>query len=812
MTIPGMQVPMNKKTVIPEPERHFSFSTKMMVMAIDLYEEDAPSSFCHFTTFALKKLRQFVESRKEMTAQSYRFFVEHAYNQFFQHEAFHQSATARTKVKECAAGEFHTSTKLEGYIWLSGNEKLKHIPQSQAANVDMEDHDEDADEELECLQRVQVFVKLGQEKNEGKGVSSQEREETPDKDGTSQDDDDVLEDAAPIERPEDRHGQFFIRELPPEHQRLLHEITLGSQNVLRGDDLEGRRPPQRGEISYLGMLLMMEGLKFAPFKTFMELYAPSMNFQVSYDTYPELKLSIGDVLEKNRHITSDNFPDVEDPELVDDDPETPLPRNPWEGQVDPEYKGSIESLSCENKHIILETDDDKLVECTLQWISMCNKNVQKKIMERVVKQEAKQEQEEEVKVEEEQQDTQEPHAPPGSSSEKEEPVPPERSSEKEESGEKEADIQHDDRAPEEKPAKRCYYDQDITGNEDDSVFRKLKKCFSDDYHVEWAGFYNQVYPASSKHRHMFWHVKYRVTMAPHENYWYHFTDDQLMTEYIARHKGQQPLEELEELKKTIEYGCSDPRLHPIHQELSEEASKEAERRIDDDFQNLTGVLQCYVEEHKVLPYCVILHCLASRYLGGGLLDPTYRDEEYPYRSSPQFSLMFWNLGNWCRNRFDKCPVPERLQQFIPHIDYTLDEDHNQFDQDKSQYNNYFINVIKNFGGHLFMNCEAGSLYPYRARLEEAQIKTCFNDYHDLMVAARVGKDGYIRQIPGYCTDEIDTRVRQVSWAIFEVSWGKTKHRDTEEIEALTRARMKMTRVCAFSRRTEVCFRLSWYCW
>ena len=77
---------------------------------------------------------------------------------------------------------------------------------------------------------------------------------------------------------------------------------------------------------------------------------------------------------------------------------------------------------------------------------------------------------------------------------------------------------------------------------------------------------------------------------------------------------------------------------------------------------------------------------------------------------------------------------------------------NSFDQDKSQYNNYFINVIKNFGGHLFMNCEAGSLYPDRARLEEAQIKTCFNDYHDLMVAARIGKECYIRQIAGYCTE------------------------------------------------------------
>ena len=112
-------------------------------------------------------------------------------------------------------------------------------------------------------------------------------------------------------------------------------------------------------------------------------------------------------------------------------------------------------------------------------------------------------------------------------------------------------------------------------------------------------------------------------------------------------------------------------------------------------------------------------------------------------------MMFWNLGNWCRNRFEKCPVPERFQQFIPHIDYGIDEEHEKIDENKTQFNNYFINVIKNFCGHLFMNCEAGSLYPHRERLEEVQFKTCFNDYHDLMVAARIGKDGDIRQVAGY---------------------------------------------------------------
>ena len=125
---------------------------------------------------------------------------------------------------------------------------------------------------------------------------------------------------------------------------------------------------------------------------------------------------------------------------MDDDPETPLPDLQGQSRVDPEYKGTIESLNVEDKHIILKSDDDKLVECTLQWISMCNKNVQKKIKERVVKEEAKyeeEEEEEEIVVEEEEKDTQEPHVPPGSSSEKEEPVPPDRSSEEEESGEKE---------------------------------------------------------------------------------------------------------------------------------------------------------------------------------------------------------------------------------------------------------------------------------------------------------------------------------------------------------------------------------------
>ena len=252
MTIPGVQVPMKKKTAIPEPEKHFSFSTKLMVMAIDLYEEDAPPSFCHFTTFALKKLRQFVDIRKEMAAQSYRFFVKHAYNQFFQHEAFHQSATARTTAREFGSGEFHTSTKLEGYVWIAGEKKMTHVSK---------DHDADADEELDELPRLQVIVRKQAENKESvssskkeetqKGVGSPEREEAQPEVVQADDEEEALPEMAPIQRPEDRHGQFLVRQLSHAQQRQLYEITLSSQNVLSREDLEGREPLQRGDISYL---------------------------------------------------------------------------------------------------------------------------------------------------------------------------------------------------------------------------------------------------------------------------------------------------------------------------------------------------------------------------------------------------------------------------------------------------------------------------------------------------------------------------------------------------------------------------------
>ena len=458
-----------------------------------------------------------------------------------------------------SAGELHTSTKLDGYVWVANTEKVIHVPRDRADDVEMED--DDVQEETQFLPSLQVIVRPQVKTSKEEDVSSLQREETSQQAGPSEDEEPLELDIARIRRPEDRYGHFIVRQLKPEHQLLLKDMAFNSQNVLTDDDREGRSPLCRDEIGYFSLVFMLEYLASESLTTFMEAFGPSTRTDISYDEHHDFHLELKRVAEANKNVTQDNFEDTEEPDLMDDDPNIPLQRREDQGRADPEFKGTVESLSRENKQIILETEDDDLVDCTTMWLSMYNKTVQKKIMERVVKSETK---EEEVEVEEEQEESQEPTVPPPaqasmecqtdesflsgskarSSFQKEEPVPPEGSLQKEVSGEPQADLQQDD-TPKSEPAKRLYFGADITGNEGDSFFRKLAECFTDGYHGEWAGFCNQGYPASSQHRHMFWHVKYRTTMAPHQDHWYSNTDDQLIAEYIARHKDQLPLQELE---------------------------------------------------------------------------------------------------------------------------------------------------------------------------------------------------------------------------------------------------------------------------
>ena len=131
-----------------------------------------------------------------------------------------------------------------------------------------------------------------------------------------------------------------------------------------------------------------------------------------------------------------------------------------------------------------------------------------------------------------------------------------------------------------------------------------------------------------------------------------------------------------------------------------------------------------------------------------MLDEEKVDHDYPYRSTKTISCMFWNLGNWNRKYHSKCPLPEHLEKFRPHIRFDLDAEHNPIGE-KPLYNNFFVAAVRNLAAHLFMNCEAASLFEHRKRLEESGWTTCFNDFTDLMCAARTGKDEYVKQIAGY---------------------------------------------------------------
>ena len=96
-----------------------------------------------------------------MTAQSYRLDSSWSMpNQFFQHEALHQSARARTKAKDLGAGDFHTSTKLDGYAWLANTDKIVHVPKDQADDVNMDDDDDDEDDDDDVQDEVEFLPTL----------------------------------------------------------------------------------------------------------------------------------------------------------------------------------------------------------------------------------------------------------------------------------------------------------------------------------------------------------------------------------------------------------------------------------------------------------------------------------------------------------------------------------------------------------------------------------------------------------------------------------------------------------------------------
>ena len=268
--LPGAtEVPPEPSNVIPKPEKHFSFSTTLMVLATELYFAKVPDhKLSSYAKFPYQKLVEFVESRKEMTRSSYRHFVEHAYTQFVQHKSFHSAACSKTTTKDVyASGMFDTSTKLEAYTWVTNHGRVARMPTGDARTYQMPDRplqvddgedDDDEDQQVPLLQVV------------------------------------VQQDAA---------------EAPPQadQDEEMEEV----EEVEDGGSPQGEEP-------------------------------------------------------MNEHIRADAFETGDDPQLP----------------VNPDGK-DMEYMIPEDKHLILEGDNNKLVDCTVTWLNMWNKDLQQKILSRL---------------------------------------------------------------------------------------------------------------------------------------------------------------------------------------------------------------------------------------------------------------------------------------------------------------------------------------------------------------------------------------------------------------------------------------------
>ena len=510
LTNPNTTVPTTSKTVIPEPEKHFLFSTSLMVMAIELYQQESERKFCHFVNYAHQKLVNFVESRKQLTTESYKFFIEHAYNQFVTHSAFHTSAVSKTKAKDITGhGITQVSTKLSGYVWIGSETKLVHTTADQADDVTMEDVTVEAEDETDrrANELPNLEVKIEQEEHEPhqvqdlqeevqkEGVGSPQGEETQEEPGNFGQP--KRPEFPPGTSPQDRSGNYIMSQFTVKEYFQLRQWVFDLSSGMSEQEREDQNLPLTPEkVSTMAIAMFTEVIATESHQSFMTSYPRFTQTDVDPDTFHSIQLSCKRVKEENEHITIMTF-------IEEDNPEIP---------ADPENKKEIEHMTPENKNIILETDNSALIGCTVQWMNMLNKDLQKRIVERVSI--VKKEVEEEHGIEEEEEEIKkEPEVPPitkvrsstqtdlpgeasqsGSSQQREVPASAAGSRQREEAKEGKS-INDDDTAPPvKKPATLLWYGLDITGNEEDSILRGLSNCFSDGYHSIWAGFYNLGFP------------------------------------------------------------------------------------------------------------------------------------------------------------------------------------------------------------------------------------------------------------------------------------------------------------------------------
>ena len=333
LTDPTTVVTPTPKTVIPEPEKHFSFTTILMVMAIELYQEESERKFCQYVTYADQQLVNFVESRKQMTTESYKFFIEHAYNQFVTQSAFHTSARAKTKAKDITGhGITHVSTKLSGYVWIGSQTKLVHIPEDQAFDVTMGDvAGDDTDRRADVLPRLEFKIERedAQEPLQVEDVQEEVQQEPMEGVGSPQGEETQEEpgDSAQPERPEfppgnfpqERHGNYIMSQISVQEFLELREWVFNLTSGLSEQERrEQRLPMTPDDVSTMAISMFMEVLAIETHSGFMSAYPQFTQTDVDPDNFHAIQLSCKRVKKENEHITITSFEEEDSPEIPED--------------------------------------------------------------------------------------------------------------------------------------------------------------------------------------------------------------------------------------------------------------------------------------------------------------------------------------------------------------------------------------------------------------------------------------------------------------------------------------------------------------
>ena len=258
-------------------------------------------------------------------------------------------------------------------------------------------------------------------------------------------------------------------------------------------------------------------------------------------------------------------------------------------------------------------------------------------------------------------------------------------------------------------------------------------------------------------------------------------------------------------QKAITYTCEDHRLRLKEDEKMLERSM----RSKEDFGKKKEVLKAKVKQadEEEMGYDDLITDLTELFLSG---EDIPRNPESVGSSSKSITTLFWNLGNWSRGSNFRVPAElDYKKLFYKEMKPDRYPDHIPED------NNLFLKMVKNFRGHIILNCEASTLLPHQEFIEKHGWKMCSNDSTNLCCLARLGVDGSIRQIAGpneKNTEDIwNGPKRRVSFAIYEINWGKAIPRgafavstsghfsreDPQDYEEMTRARMTTTRVCIY---------------